>query len=93
MQFLSFNKYIKNKDNRLLLINIFGNYLIKGGAMIVSILIMPAYIKYFKSESALGMWFTITQLLNWIMLLDFGIGSGIRNKIIEPLQNKTTKES
>lgn len=91
MQFLSFNKYIKNKDNRLLLINIFGNYLIKGGAMIVLILIMPAYIKYFKSESALGMWFTITQLLNWIMLLDFGIGSGIRNKIIEPLQNKDYK--
>ena len=59
--------------------------------MIVSFLIMPAYMKYFESQAVLGMWFTIIQLLNWIMLLDFGIGGGLRNKIIEPLQNGNKK--
>lgn len=80
------NTYLKNADNRRLLINVAGNYLVKGGAMLVSLLVMPAYMRYFQSQAVLGMWFTVVQLLNWIMLLDFGIGGGLRNKIIEPLQ-------
>lgn len=55
--------------------------------MIISLLIMPAYMRYFESKTVLGMWFTVIQLLNWIMLFDFGIGGGLRNKIIEPLKN------
>lgn len=78
--------YLNNKDNRRLLFNVAGNYLVKGGAMLVSLLVMPAYMQYFESQRVLGMWFTLIQLLNWIMLLDFGIGGGLRNKIIEPLQ-------
>ena len=54
--------------------------------MLVSLLVMPAYMRYFQSQAVLGMWFTVVQLLNWIMLLDFGIGGGLRNKIVEPLQ-------
>lgn len=80
------NTYLKNADNRRLLINVAGNYLVKGGAMLVSLLVMPAYMRYFQSQAVLGMWFTVVQLLNWIMLLDFGIGGGLRNKIVEPLQ-------
>lgn len=80
------NTYLKNADNRRLLINVAGNYLVKGGAMLVSLLVMPAYMRYFPSQAVLGMWFTVVQLLNWIMLLDFGIGGGLRNKIVEPLQ-------
>ena len=80
------NTYLKNADNRRLLINVAGNYLVKGGAMLVSLLVMPAYMRYLPSQAVLGMWFTVVQLLNWIMLLDFGIGGGLRNKIVEPLQ-------
>lgn len=70
----SISKYKKDKESRRLLINVLGNYLSKGGAMIVSLLVMPAYMRYFKSKAVLGMWFTVIQLLNWIMLFDFGIG-------------------
>lgn len=80
-----------NKDNKTLLLNVAGNYLVKGGAMLVSLMIMPAYMRYFESQAVLGMWFTITQLLNWIMLLDFGIGGGLRNKIVEPLKSGNRK--
>ena len=79
-------RYLGDKDNRKLLLNVAGNYLVKGGAMLVSLLMMPAYMRYFESQAVLGMWFTLVQLLNWIMLLDFGIGGGLRNKIVEPLQ-------
>lgn len=88
---INIQRYFKNKDNRNLFLNVLGNYFIKGGSMIVSFLIMPAYMKYFESQAVLGMWFTIIQLLNWIMLLDFGIGGGLRNKIIEPLQKGNEK--
>lgn len=79
-------RLIKNPDDKKLFFNIIGNYFVKGGAMLVSFLVMPAYMHYFKSNSILGMWFTVVQLLNWIMLLDFGIGGGLRNKIIGPLK-------
>lgn len=84
-------RYLGDKDNRKLLFNVAGNYLVKGGAMLVSVLVMPAYMKYFESQAVLGMWFTLIQLLNWIMLLDFGIGGGLRNKIVEPLQKEDRK--
>ena len=80
-------KVLKNSDDRRLLFNIAGNYFVKGGAMLVSLLMMPAYMHYFQSNTVLGMWFTVIQLLNWIMLLDFGVGGGLRNKIIEPLKH------
>ena len=73
-------RYLGDKDNRRLLFNVAGNYLVKGAAMLVSLLVMPAYMRYFESQAVLGMWFTLIQLLNWIMLLDFGIGGGLRNK-------------
>ena len=75
-------RYLGDKDNRTLLLNVAGNYLVKGGAMLVSLLMMPAYLRYYDSQAVIGMWFT----LNLILLLDFGIGGGLRNKIVEPLQ-------
>lgn len=80
------NKYLLEVDNRRFIMNVAGNYVVKGGAMLVSLLVMPAYMRYFESQAVLGMWFTLVQLLNWIMLLDFGIGGGLRNKIVEPLK-------
>ena len=84
---IDIKQYFKDKDNRRLAVNVLGNYAVKGLAMIMSLLIMPAYMKYFKSKAVLGMWFTIIQLLDWIMIFDFGIGGGLRNKIVEPLKN------
>ncbi len=84
---INLGQAIKDVETRRLLFNVIGNYIVKGLAMIISLLIMPAYMRYFKSKAVLGMWFTVVQLLNWIMLLDFGIGGGLRNKIVEPLKN------
>ena len=84
---INFKQILKDKENSRFLLNVIGNYAVKGLAMIISLLIMPAYMQYFKSKAVLGMWFTVIQLLNWIMLFDFGIGGGLRNKIVEPLKN------
>ena len=75
-----------NYDNRTLLKNILGNYLIKGGAMIVTLLLVPAYMSFFYSHTLLGMWFTVTITLDWIVMFDFGIGAGVRNQFVQPFQ-------
>lgn len=64
-----------------------GNYAVKGVAMVLSILTVPAYLAYFSSQGEVGVWFTISSVLNWVLLFDFGIGGGLRNQIIAPLCN------
>lgn len=66
---------------------IIGNYAIKGVAMLLSILTVPAYLSYFSSQGEVGVWFTISSVLNWVLLFDFGIGGGLRNRIVAPLCN------
>lgn len=94
MQILDMVKKDKKatKDDIQLVRNVIGNYLVKGLAMLVSIIITPAYMSYFYSNKLLGMWYTALSLLNWVMIFDFGIGGGIRNQLVEPLR-KDDKES
>lgn len=79
------NKFISSK-NRIFFKNIVGNYLIKVLALLISLLITPAYINYFYSQSVLGVWFTAISVINWIMLFDLGIGGGLRNQLVKALE-------
>ena len=83
--------YLNNPDNRRLLSNIVGNYIIKGASMVVSLLIMPAYLRFFQSQALLGAWFALTSVVNWALMFDFGIGSGVRNQIVPLLETKDKK--
>ena len=51
---LSLRTTFKDRDSRKLLVNVGGNYLVKGGALLVSLLIMPAYMRYFSSDFILN---------------------------------------
>lgn len=78
----------KNNENKILLFNVIGAFLIKGFSLIVSIFSMPLYIKYFKNNTVLGVWYTILSLLSWILVCDLGLGNGLRNKLTEAMTLK-----
>lgn len=79
-------KEISNSKNTSLLAkNSLGSFVVKGLAMFISLFTTSAYISYFadpKGEGMLSLWFTILSLLTWILIFDFGIGHGLKNKLI-----------
>lgn len=68
--------------------NIIGAFLVKGVSLIISVLLLPAYIEFFHDEEVLGVWYTILSILNWIVIFDLGLGNGLRNKLPEFIERK-----
>ena len=73
--------------NKELFWNIIGSFGVKGLAMVINVLSLPAYLAYFPNQKILGVWFTIISVLNWVLTFDLGIGNGLRNLIVNPLSN------
>lgn len=69
-------------DNDLIVYkNVAGAFIVKGGALFITLFTLPAYIKFFNNNEVLGLWYTILSLLNWILNFDLGIGNGLRNHL------------
>lgn len=78
----------KNGDNKNLSLNMIYTLIIKGFAMVISVLIVPAYVRYFSNESAYGAWVTVSAVFTWITMFDFGIGNGLRNHLVKTIAAK-----
>lgn len=78
--------------NRILLLNVLFSFFVKGCAIIVGILTIPAYMAYFDQKIVLGIWYTILSILNWVINFDFGIGNGLRNKLVEAFASKDSSK-
>lgn len=76
------------KQNLNILFNILMAFIIRGGALFVSLFTLPAYLRYFNNQALLGMWFTILSVFSWILYFDLGIGNGLRNKLVDTFVNK-----
>lgn len=74
-----------------MLANIILAFAVKGGAVIVGVLTVPAYMTYFSNEVILGVWYTLLSLLTWVLNFDLGIGNGLRNMLVTPIIQKDKK--
>ena len=74
-----------SENNRIVISNMLVAFGVKGLALVVSLFTMPAYLRFFDDELALGLWFTVVSVLNWVLSFDMGIGNGLRNHLAEAL--------
>ena len=72
---IDLKKVLSDKDERNLLIQIVLAFAVKGLSLIISLFSMPLYIKYFKNDEVLGLWYTILSTLSWIHICDLGLGN------------------
>lgn len=86
-----YRKLVKNEDDKILYKNVVGTIGIKGLSIIVSFLTTSMYIAYFGESVTLGVWFTLLSILQWILTFDFGIGNGLRNKLVPCIEKNDSK--
>ena len=70
-----------DKENRGILGNILGAFAIKGGALVIQVLLLPAYMGFFSDERVLGLWYTLVAVTGWLTLFDLGLGHSLRNRL------------
>ena len=74
------------QNNKRLLRSIASIVLIKGAAVLVALLTIPAYMAYFSDNTVLGIWYSMLSILNLVVSFDLGLGNGLRNKLAYALE-------
>lgn len=80
-------------NDRIVLKNTFFAFVVKGGSLIISLLMTPAFIKYFNDNAVLGVWYTLLSVLIWFLNFDMGIGNGIRNNLVKDFASNDYKSA
>lgn len=62
---------------------------IKSISVVISLIYVPLVLGYLD-QTKYGIWVTLTNIMNWIILLDIGIGGGLRLKLSEAIALKQT---
>lgn len=61
--------------------NILGMGLFKLLSVILNFVLVGLTYRYLGNEKLNGLWLTILSVLTWMLVFDFGIGNGLRNKL------------
>lgn len=80
-------------NTRIVLKNAVAALLIKGAGVVISVLSVPAFLRYFDNKAVLGVWYTILGVVTWIDFFDLGIGNGLRNSLVDSFTNNKEKRA
>lgn len=83
---------LSKENNKNIVKNIIFSFIVKGLAIILTLFTMPAYMRYFNNDTALGVWFTVVSIINWVLMFDLGIGNGLRNKLPKAIEENDKEE-
>jgi O-antigen/teichoic acid export membrane protein len=64
--------------------NVLLSFLIKGGSIIVTFLLVPLTLNYLGARDY-GIWLTLSSVIAWFGFFDIGLGNGLRNRFAEAL--------
>ena len=62
---------------------------IKGGGMVISLVLVPMTIDYLSTDTY-GTWLTISSAVAMMAFFDIGVGNGLRNKLSEAIAQHDT---
>lgn len=75
------NTLLKSSDvkNQVIL-----SFFLKGLSICLSLFVIPITLSLLTTEKY-GIWITLQSVFSWILLLDIGVGNGLRNKLAKSL--------
>ncbi len=75
-------RVFRNNHERTALINknIFFSLILKGGSVLITLLMVPLTINYVNPVQY-GIWLTIGTIVYWFTVMDIGLGNGLKNEI------------
>jgi O-antigen/teichoic acid export membrane protein len=85
------NNYINKGQERSVKAkkNIIGSFFVKGGSIVISIVMVPLAINY-VNVSQYGIWLTLSSIVVWFSFFDIGLTQGLRNKFAEAVAKGNT---
>jgi O-antigen/teichoic acid export membrane protein len=66
--------------------NIAALFFLRAVSTLVNFLLVPLTLNYLN-PTRYGIWLTLTSVVNWVNVLDIGLGTGLRNKFAEAVAN------
>jgi O-antigen/teichoic acid export membrane protein len=73
--------------NFRLKLSLYLGFILKGLGSLANFLIVPVLIN-FMGPKRYGIWLTIYSLIGWLVMLDFGLGNGLKIKLAEAFSRK-----
>ena len=84
----------QKNDDGVVSSNIIFSFALKGISILLAFVTIPVYLRYFNlDESVYGIWLAITSILSVITVFDFGMGNGLKNKLIKNLHDGDNENS
>ncbi|MBF9253260.1 oligosaccharide flippase family protein [Pontibacter sp. 172403-2] len=82
----------KNERSAKILRNIIWSFGLKGGSILVGLILVPMTINYINPIQY-GIWITISSIVSWMSFFDIGMGNGLRNQVAAAIALKKYDEA